>query len=85
MSRVEMLPTLCRSAGHPDATSIRWASAVTSAPVAATPRPIGELLLEVAAGRDLLEALEEYSRLDAAAVERLEAREWPATMWAVSA
>ena len=49
------------------------------------PRPVGELLLEVAAGRDLLEALEEYVALDPAAVARLGARDWPASMWEVSA
>jgi hypothetical protein len=41
------------------------------------PRPVGELLIEVAAGRDLIQALEAYAALDAAAVLRLEARAWP--------
>jgi hypothetical protein len=49
------------------------------------PRPVGELLFEVAAGRDLLEALEEYSRSDPAAVELLEARDWPPQVWGLSA
>jgi hypothetical protein len=41
------------------------------------PRPIGELLLEVAAGRDLIQALEEYAQLDPGTVARLGARDWP--------
>jgi hypothetical protein len=41
------------------------------------PRPVGELLLEVANGRDLIEALEEYARLDPAVVEALGVRDWP--------
>jgi hypothetical protein len=45
------------------------------------PRPVGELLLEVANGRDLIEALEEYARLDPALVRRLDARDWPPVVW----
>jgi hypothetical protein len=41
------------------------------------PRPVGELLIEVAAGRDLLDALEEHSWLDPELVARLDARCWP--------
>jgi hypothetical protein len=48
------------------------------------PRPIGELLLEVASGRDLVEAAEEYDALDAIAVARLGARDWPVTVWSVA-
>jgi hypothetical protein len=48
-------------------------------------RLVGELLLEVAAGRDLIEACEEYAQLDPAAVARLETRDWPASMGVVSA
>jgi hypothetical protein len=49
------------------------------------PRPLGDLLLEVAEGRDLLEVLEEYSRLDPFRVTRLGGRDWPDQMWLVSA
>jgi hypothetical protein len=48
-------------------------------------RPVGELLLEVAAGCDLIEACEEYAQLNPAAVERLEARDWPPSAWGLSA
>jgi hypothetical protein len=41
------------------------------------PRPVSVLLLEVASGRDLIEALEEYAKFDAAAVARLGGRDWP--------
>jgi hypothetical protein len=41
------------------------------------PRPVGELLIEVAAGRDLLDALEEYSRLEPRTVAVIGARDWP--------
>jgi hypothetical protein len=45
------------------------------------PRPVGELLLKVVDGRDLIEALEEYAKLDPAAVARLGGRDWPPAMW----
>jgi hypothetical protein len=40
------------------------------------PRPVGELLLEVAGGRDLIEALEDYAQLGPVAVARLGGRDW---------
>jgi hypothetical protein len=40
-------------------------------------RPCGELLLEVATVRDLIDALEEYAGLDQELVARLDARCWP--------
>jgi hypothetical protein len=43
------------------------------------PRPVGEALLEVASGRDLVAVLEDYAKLDPAAVARLEARDGPAS------
>jgi hypothetical protein len=45
------------------------------------PRPVGELLLEVAAGRDLIDALERYAVLDPASVARLGGRDWPPAVW----
>jgi hypothetical protein len=45
------------------------------------PRPVGELLLEVANGRDLIAALEDYAQLNAVAVARLGARDWPTSVW----
>jgi hypothetical protein len=47
------------------------------APARPRPRPVGELLLEVAAGRDLLDALEEYAELDPRTVARVGARDCP--------
>jgi hypothetical protein len=41
------------------------------------PRPIGELLLEVAAGRDLITALEEDAALDPRTMAIVGARDWP--------
>jgi hypothetical protein len=49
------------------------------------PRPLGEWLLEVAEGRDLLELLEEYSRFDPFSVARLGGRDWRDQTWLVSA
>jgi hypothetical protein len=42
------------------------------------PRPVCELLIEVSAGRDLLDRLEVYADLDLALVARLDGRNWPA-------
>jgi hypothetical protein len=41
------------------------------------PRPVGELLLEVSAGRDLIETLETYCALDPRTVAIVGARDWP--------
>jgi hypothetical protein len=45
------------------------------------PRPIGEAIIAVADGRDILSVLEEYAQLDPAAVALLDARDWPPTIW----
>jgi hypothetical protein len=41
---------------------------------------LGELLLEIADGRDLIEALEDYAQLDPATVAGLGACDWPPTI-----
>src|SRR5918994_4854487 len=45
------------------------------------PRPVGELLLEVAAGRDLIEAPEDYARHDPEFVAYVGARDRPPSVW----
>jgi hypothetical protein len=49
------------------------------------PRPVGELLLEVAAGRDLIEAPEDYARHDPEFVAYVGARDRPPSVWGAAA
>jgi hypothetical protein len=45
------------------------------------PRPIGEAIIAVADGRDVLSVLEDYAQLDPATVALLGGRDWPPTVW----
>jgi hypothetical protein len=44
-------------------------------------RPVGEAPLAVAQGRDPLEVLEEYARLDPDFVRYVGSRDWPPSVW----
>jgi hypothetical protein len=45
------------------------------------PRPLGELLIEVAAGDDLLDTLERNTRHSPKFVRYVGARDWPPALW----
>jgi hypothetical protein len=45
------------------------------------PRPLGELLIEVAAGGDLLDTLGRYTRHSPKFVRHVGARDWPPALW----
>jgi hypothetical protein len=45
------------------------------------PRPLGELLIEVAAGGDLLDTLERYARRSRKFVRHVGPRDWPPALW----